>query len=90
VTSETGRNNRSDLRDQHIRHLQERVNKAEPEVAKLRERVRELEEALRPFAELYRDGAFGDDAVHTDLVHLYTRETYLARAAELTQERSQK
>jgi hypothetical protein len=52
-------------------------------------RIEELEAALRPFAEAYRDGAFGDDAVHTDLVHLYTRETYLARAAELVPERKE-
>lgn len=62
--------------DSLAKHLQERVNKAEARVA-------ELEAALRPFADAYRDGACGDDAVHTDLVHLYTRETYLARAAEL-------
>jgi hypothetical protein len=48
--------------------------------------VRELRAALRPFAEAYREGGFGDDAVHTDLVHLYTRESYLARAAELVPE----
>jgi hypothetical protein len=50
-------------------------------------RAMDLEAALRPFAEVYREGSFGDDAVHTDLVHLYTRESYLARAAELVPEK---
>jgi hypothetical protein len=78
---ETGRNNHLDPKDQLSRHLQERLKAKEAECILLAASLRKAEEALRPFAEAYRQET--DSALHLiDIEHF-------ARAAELVSDSSQ-
>ena len=63
--------------------LEKRIAGLEAMLCDAQREVEDMREALRPFAEAYRAGSFGDGAHPHDMVHVYLKEAMLARAAEL-------
>lgn len=69
------------VQESHIRHLQERLKAKEAECTLLAAHNRKLEEALRPFAEAFRDGE-----LKLSEFLAFCNQGHFARAAELVPE----